>query len=228
MQTKLASWASKDFDARRALCQVLLAQIKCLRGESWNPFTKDGTDFRRLRSDFLHYTGEIEVYKGVSEVGLIDELEHTVLPFGERVLRKTWRNKGVRVGKGTSFLSGKMSGNGCGKRGMGSLSLAIAENLRLHVARKLSSDPCLVRNSCQQRLLLDVALRPHRVPRDCVQGQRVDPEMIKLLLKHGASPNEGSCPGSCSRSHMDHGLGPFLTGPITRKRRPTSQRLQTM
>ena len=74
MQTKLASWASQDFDTRRALCQALLAQIKCLRGESWNPFTKDGTDFRRLISDFLHYIGKIKVYKFVSEVELIDEL----------------------------------------------------------------------------------------------------------------------------------------------------------
>jgi len=67
------------------------------------------------------------------------------------------------------------------------LDMAVEANLKHYVEHKLAMKPQLLDRSFLQRVVLDHALQPAPwTGRTCA----VDPEMMNLLLKHGANPNE--------------------------------------
>ena len=203
---KLTSWKSKDFDARAALCQATLAIVKSL------PLKTDLDDDLytnrcwNLVSDFYSYAHLIEQDKGILDDRLIDELEGVICsfrkqnqqhsPLGRFVMYLIWTldrwagwvdendRQPVRYASAES-LPGRYSGYD----GITSFSFALAveASLKRYIENKLATMPYLMNRSFLQRPILDRALRP---PLSTWRQRRIDSGMIRILLAHGANPNE--------------------------------------
>ena len=196
MRNILNGWAAKGFDAISSLCRAHLAQIMSL------PWPCEAMqrpsvvkEFFRLVKGFMYYASKLEREKGLSDVALINALDHAASSFWERrndiselSLYSVTPESGVLH---WTNLELDLRRRDAGERGEKTfLAKTVECGLRLYVAKILDAQPQLLREK-RGRPLLDYALRPRFVER---RHKRVigfvDPEMVHLLLLHGADPNQ--------------------------------------
>jgi len=228
MLRKLTSWAPQGFDTRVTLCKATLAVVK-----STFPLSDDrrrSTLWWKHFCDFFTYAHLLEQDGGILDDVLVDEFQRLLSSFrvlyeidlppdrllvhklrtylywllGHRVHafsnESTWPINDTLVPRlynynvdMTDFF----------------FDMAVEANLKHYVEHKLATRPQLLNRSFLQRPVLDRALQPAPwTGRTC----DVDPEMMHLLLKHGANPNESLVlPWFKSPSHNEVSLYAFTT-----------------
>lgn len=206
MMKKLSSWKSKDFDAQASLCKATLAIVKSLSNRTH--MTHRVSHMAHIMnvsehiSDFFTYAHLIEQNRGKLDDVLVDEFQHVIASyrepdtsdsFSERLTYSKWgldywahwvdeRDTGPVNGELGLLLS-------CWDRDLSRFFFvsAIESSLKSYIEYKLATKPHLVDRSYRQRPILDRALRP---PPSLWPTRRIDPDIIHLLLRRGANPNE--------------------------------------
>ncbi len=206
MLRKLTSWAPPGFDTRVTLCKATLAIVK-----STFPLSDDR---RRLTlwwkhfCDFFTSAHLLERDNGILDDVLVDEFQRLISSFRvlyeidlppDRLLVHRLRPYlywllGHRVhafsNESTSPINDTLVPPLYDYNVDMTdffLDMAVEANLKHYVEHKLATKPQLLNRSFLQRPVLDHALQPAPwTGRTCA----VDPEMMHLLLKHGANPNE--------------------------------------
>ena len=195
MREMLNGWAAKDLDATSSLCRAHLAQIMSLP-EPCETMQRPSVvkEFFRLVNGFMYYASELEREKGLSDVALINALDHAASTYRER------RNDIFELSPYSSSpesgvlhwtnleldLKRRDADEWCEKS---FLAKTVECGLRLYVTKILDAQPQLLRKE-RGRPLLDYALRPRVVERQSKIIGFVDPDMVRLLLLRGADPNQ--------------------------------------
>ena len=196
MRKMLNGWAAKGFDATSSLCRAHLAQTMSL---PWpcKAMQRPGVvkEFFRLVNGFMYYASKLERERGLSDVTLINALDHAASTYWER--RKDvselslyssspesgvlhWTNLELDLRRRVSSERGEKT----------FLAKTVECGLRLYVTKILDAQPHLLREK-RGRPLLDYALRPRVVERHRRRAIGfIDPDMVRLLLLHGADPNQ--------------------------------------
>ncbi len=196
MRKMLNGWAAKGFDAISSLCRAHLAQIMSL------PWPCEAMqrpsvvkEFFRLVNGFMYYASKLEREKGLSDVALINALDHAASNYWERrndiselSLYSSPPESGVLHWTNLELDLRRRDASERGEKTF--LAKTVECGLRLYVTKILDAQPQLLREK-RGRPLLDYALRPRVVER---RHKRiigfVDPDMVRLLLLHGADPNQ--------------------------------------
>ena len=195
MREMLNGWTAKEFDATSSLCRAHLAQIMSL------PWPCEAMqrpsvvkEFFRLMNEFMYYASKLERGKGLSDVALINALDHAASTFWERrndisklslyssslesgVLH--WTNLELDLRRRDSIERGEKN----------FLAKTVECGLGLYVTKILDAQPMLLRQK-RGRPLLDYALRPRVMERKSRAIGFVNPDMVHLLLLRGANPNQ--------------------------------------
>ena len=152
-------------------------------------------EFFRLVNGFMYYASKLERERGLSDVTLINALDHAASTYWER------RNDVSELSLYSSSLESgllhwtnlelDLRRRDASERGEKTfLAKTVECGLRLYVTKILDAQPQLLREK-RGRPLLDYALRPRVAER---HHRRVigfvDPDMVRLLLLHGADPNQ--------------------------------------
>ena len=195
MRNMLNEWAAKGFDPTSTLCKVSLAQIMTLPWpcEAMQRPSVVKESFR-LVNEFMYYASILEREKGLSDVALIDGVDRAVSTYWQR------RNDVSELSLNSSLpesgllhwtnLELDLRRRDAAERGEKTfLAKTVECNLKLYVSKILDSQPQLLREK-RGRPLLDYALRPRVVKRHGRILGSVDPDMVRLLLLHGADPNQ--------------------------------------
>ena len=191
----LNGWAAKDFDATTSLFRAHLAQIMSL------PWPCEAMqrpsvvkEFFRLVNGFMYYASKLEREQGLSDVALINTLDHAASTYWERrndvsELSLDSSSPESRVMHWTN-LELDLRRRDASERGEKTfLAKTVECGLRLYVTKVLDAQPQLLRQK-RGRPLLDYALRPIVVQRHSRVIGSVDPNMVQLLLLRGANPNQ--------------------------------------
>ena len=195
MREMLDGWAAKGPDVISSLCRAHLAQIMSL------PWPCEAMqrpsvvkEFFRLVNGFMYYASKLEREKGLSDVALINALDHAASTYWERrndiselslyssspesgVLH--WTNLELDLRKRDAIERGEKT----------FLAKTVECGLRLYVTKILDAQPQLLQEK-RGRPLLDYALRPRVAERPSRVIGFVDPDMVRLLLLRGADPNQ--------------------------------------
>ena len=211
MREMLSEWAAKEFDATTSLCRAHLAQVTSL---PWSCEAMQRPslvkEFFRLVNEFMYHASKLEREKGLSDVALINALDHAASTYWER------RND---VSESSLYSSSPESGvvhwtnleldlrrRNVSERGKKTfLAKTVECGLKLYVTKILDAQPQLLRQK-RGRPLLDYALRTrvaessrpivdHALQTRVVERRgriigSVDPDMVHLLLLRGANPNQ--------------------------------------
>lgn len=195
MREMLNGWATKEFDVTSSLCRAHLAQIMSL------PWPREATqrpsvvkEFFRLVNGFMYYASKLEHEKGLSDVALINALDHAASSFWERrndVSELSFYSSSPKLGvlHWTNLELSVKRRDDSERREKTFLAKTVECGLRLYVTAVLDAQPQLLRAK-RGRSLLDYALRPRVVERYCRVIGSVDPDMVRLLLLRGADPNQ--------------------------------------
>ena len=195
MRNMLNGWAAKRFDATLTLCKAHLAQIMALPWpcEAMQRPSVVKESFR-LVNEFMYYASKLEREKGLSDVALINAVDHAASAYWER------RNDVSELSLNSSLpesgllhwtnLELDLRRRDAAERAEKTfLAKTVECNLKLYVSKILDSQPQLLREK-RGRPLLDYALRPRVVKRHGKTIGSTDPDMVRLLLFHGADPNQ--------------------------------------
>ncbi|MCJ1384759.1 hypothetical protein MMC17_007877 [Xylographa soralifera] len=154
------------------LCCSFLAQLKCLAFEP--------TLFLRLVWHCLLYALEIERDSGTTPTALIDELDRAASTISP--IKEWFNNVAPKKGEFDSWLVQPEWKNTY-------LILTLRAGLRLYVKEKLEG-PILFVQEKQGRPILDYLLRPNFKGKIWPDMSSFDIEIISLVLKRGANPNQ--------------------------------------
>ena len=195
MRKMLNGWATKEFDAISSLCKAHLAQMMSL------PWPCEAMqrpsvvkEFFRLVNEFMYYASKLERENGLSNVALINALDHAASTYWERrndvsdlslysslpesgVLH--WTNLELDLRRRDAIERGEKT----------FLAKTVECGLKLYVTKTLDSQPQLLEEK-RGRPLLDYALRPRVFERHGRTIGSIDPDMVRLLLLHRADPNQ--------------------------------------
>ena len=193
MLKRLTSWKTKDFDARVAMCKATIAIIKSL------PWATTKGEWWRRCNDFFTYAHLIEQDERILDDALVDEFQRVISSIRKLGNQKRWLEKVDRwvlhnfVGLvendiwPVTWASVEQTPRYSGDMTNIFLAWAVEANLKGYILYKLQEKPFLMKRPFLRRPMLDQALRPLPwSPRTC----GIDPSMVRLLLMHGADPNE--------------------------------------
>ncbi|KAL4876546.1 hypothetical protein BJY04DRAFT_210569 [Aspergillus karnatakaensis] len=179
----------RGFDPLVFLCRICLGLLKALPVGNF----RDPSYANRiigLTDELLYYAREVEKRSATQEesslVPLLDELDR-VNSHRARNITNHWTH--ARDSPPSRGLDEYNEGGRCTF-----LALAVQARLVKYVRAKLEADPRRLHK--QGRPLLDYALRPRRstpisMPYHSVRDDpSLDTNMVELLLKHGADPNQ--------------------------------------
>ncbi len=196
MREMLNGWAAKGFDAILSLCRAYLAQIMSLPW-SCEAMQRPSVvkEFFRLVNGFMYYACKLECEKGLSDVALIDALDHAASTYWERrnevsglsLLHSS--SPKSRVMHWTNLELDMRRREAIEREKKTFLAKTVECGLTLYVTQILDAQPQLLRKKCG-RPLLDYALRPRVIERPYRIIGFVNPDMVRLLLLQGADPNE--------------------------------------
>ena len=168
-----------EWNAHQALCYVELARAKSLS-------LKDGIRKQlnvlfSLVDALMFYVREVEIEQKVPQSRLLEQLDRVISDYAGNDMAYHWTNARDKT-KGLYF-------DECNQNNF--LALAVQCRLVLYVQEKLRDKSSLLRGK-RGRPLLDYALRPNLVtPTRLPQlVEFIDFDMVRLLLDHGANPNE--------------------------------------
>ena len=195
MRKMLNGWAAKGFDVLSSLCKAHLAQIMSL------PWPCEAMqrpsvvkEFFRLVNEFMHYASKLEREKGLSNVALINALDHAASTYWERrndvsdlSLYSSLPESGVLHWTNLELDLRRRDASERGEKTF--LAKTVECSLKLYVTNILDSQPQLLQDK-RGRPLLDYALRPRVFQRHGKTIGSVDPDMVRLLLLRGADPNQ--------------------------------------
>ena len=195
MRKTLNGWATKGFDATSSLCKAHLAQIMSL------PWPCEAMqrpsvvkEFFRLVNEFMYYASKLEREKGLSNVALINALDHAASSYWERrndvsdlSLYSSLPESGVLHWTNLELDLRRRDASERGEKTF--LAKTVECSLKLYVTKILNSQPQLLQEK-RGRPLLDYALRPRVFRRHGKTIGSVDPDMVRVLLLHGADPNQ--------------------------------------
>lgn len=185
---KLQKELVSDFNPLVSLCRIMLFLLKSLPQVDHRE-RKSITRLTKLVDELLYYAHEAEKRDqsslDSSLVDLLDEMDAVNCRHAHS-MRNHW-----------THMRDSPNANGQDEYREGGhysfLALTVQARLVKYVGTKLRSNPRLIEKS--GRPLLDYALRPRRVTPITMpyHSQREDPkidiEMVRLLLEHGADPN---------------------------------------
>ena len=195
MRKMLNGWAAKGFDAISSLCKAHLAQIMSL---PWpcEAMQRPGVvkEFFRLVNEFMYYASKLEREKGLSNVALINALDHAASTYWERrndvsglSLYSSLPESGVLHWTNLELDLRRRDASERGEKTF--LAKTVECSLKLYVTKILDSQPQLLQEK-RGRPLLDYALRPRVFKWHSKTIGSVDPDMVRLLLLYGADPNQ--------------------------------------
>ena len=203
MLVKLNSWKRQGFEAKAALCKATLAIVKSLPTSTDIDSAVGADPFWNHISEFFDYARLIENDNGTLDYSLIDELQRTISSFRRRNKRNPYLKRlfgySIYVVDHWARLVTKndmrpvkdtvIEYRPHHDRDMANFffAMAVEANLKRYIKHKLATDPSLINRSSLQRPILDRSLRP---PTLIWRSNRIDPDMIHLLLTKGANPNE--------------------------------------
>ena len=183
--------ANSDFQPLISLCRMMLYLLKGLPiVELRNKVSI--TRLIKIVDELLYYAHEVEKRDESREcphalVSVLDEMDK-VNSQHARGMRNHWTH--VRDSPRTRGYDEYREGGHCNF-----MALMVQSRLVKYVRTRLESEPKRIKKA--GRPLLDYALRPRRVtPISMPYHSRrqddtsVDPEMVSLLLQHGADPNQ--------------------------------------
>lgn len=183
MHQQLVQRATNDFssgwDAHETLCAITLACTKSLR--LVHSTQKSLNILFTLVDEFMFYAHEVEVEQHEPDERLLDELDRVISHHTDADMAYHWTNARDPP---TGMYFDESNSNSF-------LALAIQSRLCLYVKYKLTKDHKLMRAK-KGRPLLDYALRPNIVTPTKLPHlvEFIDFEMVRILLEHGADPNE--------------------------------------
>jgi hypothetical protein len=186
VHARLVAPDSSQFDANMTLSGAFVAQIKGLRMASHHE-----SNFQALWElvfDALHHIRHVkDSVFAEAQVALLDELDRAAAHFRQMAIVKRrckpsahWVNTGYRYGLDPQWDSDF-------------LTLCIQQDLRIYVREKLVSRLSLHRSG--RPLLAFAMTRPAQLTFNQYSALEYDDpkvEMVRLLLEHGADPNEQS------------------------------------
>ena len=195
MREMLSGWAAKEFDATSSLCKAHLAQIMSL------PWPREAMqrpsvvkEFFRLVNGFMHYASKLERENGLSDVALINALDHAASSYWERrndvselSLYSSSPESGVLHWTNLELDVRRRDISERGEKNF--LAKTVECGLGLYVTKILDAQPLLLRQK-RGRPLLDYALRPRVMERKSRAIGFINPDMVHLLLLRGANPNQ--------------------------------------
>lgn len=195
MRNMLSGWATKGYDATSTLCKAHLAQIMSLPWPSEAMQRPDVVkEFFRLVNEFMYYASKLEREKGLSNIALINALDHAASAYWERrndvtdlSLYSSLPESGVLHWTNLELDLRRRDASERGEKTF--LAKTVECSLKLYVTKILDSEPQLLQEK-RGRPLLDYALRPRVFQRHGKTIGSIDPDMVRLLLLHGADPNQ--------------------------------------
>ena len=198
MLKKLNAWKSDNFDPRATLCKATLAIVKSLPSPTDMNNKANANRCWNHLGDFFTYARLIEEDEGTLDDLLVDEFQRVFSSFQKGVRRDTFLERLILNSAGAlDHWAHWVDENNMGPvgyrpgydRDMASFffAKAVEANLKRYIKHKLAHKPHLINRAVLQRPILDRELRP---PNLTWRTNRVDPDMIHLLLTQGADPNE--------------------------------------
>ena len=180
--------AAANFDARKALCRVHLAQIKaCPPSFFKSSSLTRRSDLEALLIEILYDVYHIESFHGVAETAHMEELDRFMSKVPTDVPRShaCWTNDFFKTK--TRVLSNEKTYQSVATS---FFSIAVEARLRRYVAQKLDEDPRLLFQK-RPRALLSIALDQNFGAYEQFDSY-FDVDMVRLLLDRGANPNARS------------------------------------
>ena len=173
---QLRSCAGDRFDAKFSLCSMIVALCKISADSNLLHFpgkdTSPEIDFGMV-DEMLLYVKDFERTEAQSLASLLDELDRVNTNRTKRT-HVHWTNQ-RKTDFSCTFLA-----------------LAIRAGLRLYVKEKVELNKALITEK-RGRPRLDYTCRPERsstILSQLGQNDIFNPEMVRLLLKHGSEPNQ--------------------------------------
>ena len=185
MQRFLRSRTSPDFDANVTLCRAALAQVKLIPHD-----TKVKHSFGRIQSlalMVLHHAYEVEICNGTSEIAVLDELQR-VLSVHDPGPSKDFYRVISTVSNDTVTYEEYMFNRNWHQF----IKMAIDSRLLLYVTSTIDRNPQCLHWDGGVPLLhhtLQVFLQ-NLVCNSKDRYQKIDVEMVRMLLDRGADPNQ--------------------------------------
>lgn len=187
---ELHKFLKSPFNPLIALCQICLALLKSVHVNNFRN-TESINQIIGITDELLYYAHEFEKTCSVEDehtlVAIIDNLDVVNNHHAKSAMKNHWTHaRDSPQGRGMATYK---EGGHCNF-----LALAVQARLVKYVRIKLESEPRKLHKS--GRPLLDYALRPLRttpiaMPYHSVRDDpSVSVDMVKLLLSHGADPNQ--------------------------------------
>ena len=190
---RLKKWEPESFNSRRSICKAILAQLKTYSKENEDESSPDEIPnvFCHLIDDFALQIRCLGVNAMEQDFLLIDEVDRVMSLHWHNPnnpdISKHWISKII-----SPYWTARTYGQPSSPRNM--LAWAIQERIFSYVKYKISHDRSLVKDCGSESLLLS------GITRNLVSTQRpilkkektehLDAEIVRLLFKHGADPNE--------------------------------------
>jgi len=186
----LNGYLKAEFNPLLSLCKVCLALLKGLTIEDF----RDRTSLHQvigLTDELLYYAHEVERNSSAEEdevlASILDDMD-TVNSYHARQIKNHWTH--ARDSPAPRDQDVYREGGNCTF-----IALAIQARLTKYVGMKLQRDPKIL-YAKRGRPLLDYALRPRRATpismdyHSTRDEPNVDLGMVRMLLAHGADPNQ--------------------------------------
>ncbi|KAI0555886.1 hypothetical protein F4679DRAFT_578007 [Xylaria curta] len=185
---QLKKYVAEEFNPLVSLSRICLSLLKALPAASFRD-RKFVNKVIGLTDELLYYAHEVEKRNKLEEsplVSLLDQLDE-VNSHHARYISNHWTH--ARDSPAPRGLDEYYEGGQCNF-----LALTVQARLVKYVRTKLQTDQRNIQK--RGRPLLDYALRPRRITpihmpyHSARDDPSVDVDMVKLLLKHGADPNQ--------------------------------------
>jgi hypothetical protein len=189
-QDELQRRSGACFDARFSLFKMLLSLVKV---SSPATFTLDQSrpnhSLFDMVDEMLYYARDLERKAGQSVTTLLNEMDRVIsVHFKDRHWANARETPGVLGSSSEDQREIRHNVDDIIEVQHNTfLALAIQAGLRIYVKEELDHNRALITQK-RGRPYLDYTLRPSRIVH--AQDIIVDPHMVRLLLEHGADPNE--------------------------------------